>query len=144
MGRLNLRAELTRRETEIAELLAWGAAKKEVADRLEISPRTVENTARNIYQKIGIQKATELCVYWFCSRCGVEPSLDPLKRAFIALVLLFFFLPYDYTAATIPGEPHELRAPRASQALRAARTGRARSSRRGRRTEDQIFNPFEF
>ena len=52
MGRLNLRAELTRRETEIAELLAWGAAKKEVADQLQISPRTVENTARHIYEKI--------------------------------------------------------------------------------------------
>lgn len=59
-----MRAEagLTQRETQIAELLAWGAAKKEVADRLSISPRTVENTARNIYSKIGIQKATELCV----------------------------------------------------------------------------------
>ena len=57
-----MRAEagLTQRETQIAELLAWGAAKKEVADRLSISPRTVENTARNIYSKIGIQKATEL------------------------------------------------------------------------------------
>lgn len=63
-----MRAEagLTQRETQIAELLAWGAAKKEVADRLSISPRTVENTARNIYSKIGIQKATELCVWWFC------------------------------------------------------------------------------
>lgn len=42
-----MRAEagLTQRETQIAELLAWGAAKKEVADRLSISPRTVENTA---------------------------------------------------------------------------------------------------
>lgn len=65
-----MRAEagLTQRETQIAELLAWGAAKKEVADRLSISPRTVENTARNIYSKIGIQKATELCVWWFCTQ----------------------------------------------------------------------------
>lgn len=33
-----MRAEagLTQRETQIAELLAWGAAKKEVADRLSI------------------------------------------------------------------------------------------------------------
>lgn len=53
-----MRAEagLTQRETQIAELLAWGAAKKEVADRLSISPRTVENTARNIYSKIGIRR----------------------------------------------------------------------------------------
>lgn len=43
---MKLNAELSPRETEIAELLAWGASKKETADRLFISPRTVENTAR--------------------------------------------------------------------------------------------------
>lgn len=51
---MRLNAELSPREGEIAELLAWGASKKEVADKLFISARTVENTARNIYQKIGI------------------------------------------------------------------------------------------
>lgn len=85
-----MRAEagLTQRETQIAELLAWGAAKKEVADRLSISPRTVENTARNIYSKIGIQKATELCVWWFCTHCGVSFDLSPIKRTIIACFFL--------------------------------------------------------
>ncbi len=95
---MKLNAELTRRESEVAELLAWGAAKKEVADRLFISTRTVENTARNIYAKTGVQKATELCVWWFCSKCGVAPSLDPLKRAFYAVVLLAVFIPRELTA----------------------------------------------
>lgn len=142
MGRLNLRAALTRRETEIAELLAWGAAKKEVADQLKISPRTVENTARHIYEKIGIQKATELCVYWFCAKCGVDPSLDPLKRAFIALAFLIAFLPYDYAAATTPSVTHDLQAART---LRVTRTSRATRTRtRCRRIEDSLFNPAEF
>lgn len=134
MGRLNLRAALTRRELEIAELLAWGAAKKEVADRLNISPRTVENTARHIYEKIGIQKATELCVYWFCAKCGVSPSLDPLKRAFIALVLLLIFI------------PAELQPRRDDQtAMRPARTTRVVSRTvRGRRSEDILFNSLDF
>lgn len=133
MGRLNLRAVLTRREQQIAELLAWGAAKKEVADLLNISPRTVENTARHIYEKIGIQKATELCVYWFCSRCGVDPSLDPLKRAFIALALLFILL------------PSELQPRRADQAMRPAKTTRVVTRTiRGRRSEDNLFNPLDF
>jgi DNA-binding CsgD family transcriptional regulator len=95
---MKLNAELTRRESEVAELLAWGAAKKEVADKLFISTRTVENTARNIYTKTGVQKATELCVWWFCTKCGVSPSLDPLKRAFIAVILLAVFLPRELTA----------------------------------------------
>lgn len=95
---MTLNAELTRRESEVAELLAWGAAKKEVADKLFISTRTVENTARSIYAKTGVQKATELCVWWFCSKCGVPVSLDPLKRAFIALLLLVVFVPRELTA----------------------------------------------
>lgn len=133
MGRLNLRAVLTRREQQIAELLAWGAAKKEVADLLKISPRTVENTARHIYEKIGIQKATELCVYWFCAKCGVSPSLDPLKRAFIALALLFILL------------PSELQPRRDGQAMRPARTTRVVTRTiRGRRSEDNLFNPLDF
>ena len=133
MGRLNLRAVLTRREQQIAELLAWGAAKKEVADLLNISPRTVENTARHIYEKIGIQKATELCVYWFCAKCGVSPSLDPLKRAFIALALLFILL------------PSELQPRRDEQAMRPAKTTRVVTRTiRGRRTEYNLFNPLDF
>lgn len=96
---IRLNAQLTKRESEIANLLAWGASKKEVAARLYISTRTVENTARNIYKKTGVQKATELCVFWFCARCGVKPSLDPLKRAFIALCLLIVFLPSEIVQA---------------------------------------------
>lgn len=34
-------ANLTKRESEIAELFAWGASKKDVANRLNISERTV-------------------------------------------------------------------------------------------------------
>ena len=49
---MNQNAELSARETQVAELLAWGAAKKEVADRLNISTRTVENQARSIYGKL--------------------------------------------------------------------------------------------
>ena len=89
-------ATLTQRETEVAELLAWGAAKKEVADRLKISPRTVENTARKIYGKIVIQKATELCVWWFCTRYGVSFDLSPIKRNIIAVFLLLVILPYEF------------------------------------------------
>ena len=94
---MKVSAKLTQREAEVAELLAWGAAKKEVADRLNISTRTVENTARNIYGKIGIQKATELCVWWFCTRCGVSFDLSPLKKQIIAVILLIVILPYELT-----------------------------------------------
>lgn len=81
-------AVLSNRETQVAELLAWGAAKKEVSDMLTISTRTVENITRNVYVKIGIQKATELCVWWFTTKCGVSMNLSPFKRKMGALMLL--------------------------------------------------------
>lgn len=129
---MRLKAELSPRESEIAELLAWGASKKEVADRLFISARTVENTARNIYQKIGIQKATELCVWWFCTKCGVPVSLDPLKRAFIAVLLLIAYVPREcvFTDDFTP------------RTTRTARTTRV-ARRLGRRGEDEAeYNNF--
>lgn len=53
-GAMNNRTvNFTKRENEIAELFAWGASKKDVAKRLFVSERTVENHARNIYGKIG-------------------------------------------------------------------------------------------
>lgn len=130
---MRLKAELSPRESEIAELLAWGASKKEVADRLFISARTVENTARNIYQKIGIQKATELCVWWFCTKCGVPVSLDPLKRAFIAVLLLIAYVPRECVFTD------DCYTPRTTRTARTTRVAR----RLGRRGEDEAeYNNF--
>lgn len=130
---MRLNAELSPRESKIAELLAWGASKKEVADRLFISSRTVENTARNIYQKLGIQKATELCVWWFCTKCGVPVSLDPLKRAFIAVLLLIAYVPREFVFTDDCYTPRTTRTARTTRVVR----------RIGRRGEDEAeFNNF--
>lgn len=125
---MNADARLTPRETQVAELLAWGAAKKEVADRLFISTRTVENTARNIYEKIGIQKATELCVWWFCTHCGVSFELNPLKRGIIAAFLLMIILPYEFL-----GKNDILRTFRSKPVAKVAKVGC-----RGRRNDNDL------
>lgn len=85
--------ELTRREAEIGELIAWGASKKEVADRLCLSERTVENHTRNIYDKLDINKANELSAWWFCTHFHISFDLSPLKRGIGAFVLLAILLP---------------------------------------------------
>lgn len=90
---MNKNVILSPRESQIAELLAWGAAKKEVADMLNISTRTVENFCKIIYLKIGIQKATELSVWWFTTHCGVSMDLSPFKRRIGALALFLLMLP---------------------------------------------------
>ncbi|OUN69511.1 hypothetical protein B5G10_11580 [Barnesiella sp. An55] len=131
---MNFKAELSRRENQVAELLAWGASKKEVASRLFVSTRTIENTARNIYAKLGIQKATELCVWWFCTKCGVPVSLDPLKRAITAIVLLLVLLPRE-----LSGNGDIFRIGRDKRLVRIARI-----VRRNKEGEDNTFNFLNF
>ena len=90
---MNRAAKLTKRETEIAELFAWGASKKDIANRLFISERTVENHARNIYEKTGCEKVNELSAWWFCTTFHISFDLSPFKRKFIAWCMLAVLLP---------------------------------------------------
>lgn len=89
---MNTKAKLTNREREVAELSAWGASKKEIADQLFISTRTVENHFRNIYYKTECIKATELSAWWFCTRFNISFSLSPFVRKIAASALLLIYL----------------------------------------------------
>lgn len=80
--------KLTKRESEIAELFAWGASKKDIANRLFISERTVENHTRNIYEKTRCAKVNELSAWWFCTTFHISFDLSPLRRKIISLCLL--------------------------------------------------------
>ena len=52
--------ELTPSELRIATMAAGGMTNREVADRLVISPKTVEATLARAYQKLGIHRRAEL------------------------------------------------------------------------------------
>ena len=54
---------LTPREQEIMRLLAEGLSRKEIAERLFISPKTVENHRSNIMNKLGLHSTMELVRY---------------------------------------------------------------------------------
>jgi two-component system response regulator NreC len=54
---------LTNREREIFQLTAEGLTSKEVADRLSISPRTVEKHRDNLMGKLGLHTQAELIRY---------------------------------------------------------------------------------
>lgn len=54
---------LTPRELEVLRLLAGAASNREIADRLEISPRTVETHLANIYGKLGVRGRTEAMLW---------------------------------------------------------------------------------
>jgi DNA-binding NarL/FixJ family response regulator len=54
---------LTPREQEVMRLLAQGVSTREVAERLFISPKTVENHRTNIMGKLGLHSSIELVRY---------------------------------------------------------------------------------
>jgi DNA-binding CsgD family transcriptional regulator len=51
---------LTRREREVAGLAAAGASSREIAARLVLSVRTVDNHLQNVYGKLGVTSRDEL------------------------------------------------------------------------------------
>lgn len=55
--------ELTRRERQVAQMLAEGLTSKEIARRLEISPRTVEVYRAKLMDKFGARNGLELVAH---------------------------------------------------------------------------------
>ena len=53
-------AELSNREKEVVEHLLSGKTNREIADRLEISERTVKNHLWRIYKKMAVETRTQL------------------------------------------------------------------------------------
>ncbi len=52
--------KLTKREIEIIKLIAEGFTSQQMADKLFISPRTVETHRANLMKKVGVKNAVEL------------------------------------------------------------------------------------
>lgn len=122
--------ELSRREYQVAELIAWGAAKKEIPEMLQklyggaqISIRTVENIVRRIYEKLHIGKANELSAFWFCKYYGVDEKLSPIKQlrnTIYSLIFLIIMIPQICNL---------------DQAVRPSRTRTVRTERMQRRKD---------
>lgn len=54
--------ELTPREREVLDLLCRGLSSKQIAQRLFLSVRTIDNHLANIYSKMGVNSRTEAAV----------------------------------------------------------------------------------
>ena len=51
---------LSKRETEVLALLAWGKSTRRVEEELVLSPNTVKTHVKHIYAKLGIHSRAEL------------------------------------------------------------------------------------
>jgi DNA-binding NarL/FixJ family response regulator len=58
---------LTRREREIAELIAEGLSNREIAERLVIAKRTADSHVEHILAKLGFNSRTQIAT-WTVSR----------------------------------------------------------------------------
>ena len=64
------RPRLTDRETEVLRLVAKGLSYKQIAERLVLSHRTVENHVQNTLRKLQLHNRVELVRY------AIEQGLD--------------------------------------------------------------------
>jgi DNA-binding CsgD family transcriptional regulator len=118
---MNTNALLTKRESQIAELIAWGESKKCVATRLFISVRTVENHTKSIYSKAGVNSVNALSAWFFVTRFHISLDLSPLCKSIVAGLLLAILIPEEIST----GYNFTLRA-----RTQNVRVGRVRSKRR--------------
>jgi DNA-binding CsgD family transcriptional regulator len=59
-GRAPSGDDLTPTEQRIADLVASGMTNREVAERLFVTPKTVESALTRVYRKLGIRSRTQL------------------------------------------------------------------------------------
>ena len=64
---------LTRRQREVASLLAQGLTNREIAERLVVSERTVEGHIEQIRAKLGVRSRTQI-VAWVLADRAAAPS----------------------------------------------------------------------
>lgn len=117
LERLNLGALLTARQEQVANLVGFGLSRKEAANKLGISYKTVDNEVQQIYARIGATKMTELTIFCFCRKFKI-----PVSSLLLVLFLVLALEPLGMECSRCPSR---------------CRTEVLRSGRRVR--EDYVF-----
>jgi DNA-binding NarL/FixJ family response regulator len=68
---------LTRRETEILQLVAGGLSNKEIANQLVITEGTVKNHVHNALEKLHLSNRTQAAAYTVAQGLGIPPRPAP-------------------------------------------------------------------
>ena len=71
---------LTRKEVEVAILVAQGKTNKEIASKLFNSERTIDNHVQHIYNKLNIDSRAELAL-WVQERGLLTPAIRATEAA---------------------------------------------------------------
>ncbi|GMG97658.1 response regulator transcription factor [Tepidimicrobium xylanilyticum] len=68
----NIDTDLSERELDILLLVAEGLNNKEIAEKLYLSEGTVRNYISNMLDKLGLRDRTQLAIYYYKMKYGVE------------------------------------------------------------------------
>jgi DNA-binding CsgD family transcriptional regulator len=84
----DVNTSFSKREREIADLLSRGYTEKEIADKLCISPATVNNHTRNMRERFGLHKNSEL-VLLYIAQCNREAfNIHDIRKYGISIILV--------------------------------------------------------
>lgn len=75
-------------ELRVVKLLASGSSEKEIADRLCISRHTVDNYLRNIRERFGLHKNTEIILLYIAHLNHKPFSLSNIKQYGLEVILV--------------------------------------------------------
>lgn len=80
---------LTNQQHKILKLTSIGLSAKEIAEEVGSTPNTINTHLKNIKERLGLQKASELVAYYWCEVFG--SSLEEQKRQMMSIFLLMIF-----------------------------------------------------
>lgn len=89
---MNLTAQLSKRENEVAEIMAFTKSKSDAADKLCISEGTLSAHTFRIYEKLGINSKSELVIWWMVTRMHVEKQLIPYFKLVPVVIISYCLL----------------------------------------------------
>jgi len=70
-------SELTRREREVATLLAQGLTNRQIAEKLFIAERTAEHHVEQIRYKLGFHTRSQAAVWAAIAETQLQPQAHP-------------------------------------------------------------------
>lgn len=79
---------LSPREKQVADLLARGYSEKEIADRLNISSATVNNHTRNIRERFGLNKNSEIILLYIAECNKKKFNIRAIREYGVTIILV--------------------------------------------------------
>ena len=88
MGNSLKESNLTRRESEIVEMLSRGLTEKEIAEHLFISAYTVNNHMKSIRSKLNLTKNIEVVLYAIAKKNKKKFSIEEIRKFGVSVILV--------------------------------------------------------